>query len=89
MLIYSALSVIKQWMKTPESNGQTGYIYYPIEYTTKVLANVLTFNFALHDDENWAIWVKSVDKSKFLDGAFTDFSGDGKKILFDFISIGF
>lgn len=76
-------------MKTPESNGQTDYLYYPIEYTTNVLSTLLTMNTFLRAT-TWIQWFVSIDKSKFLDGLATDYSADhGKPIRFNVISVGF
>ena len=74
-------------MKTPESNSETGYIYYPIEYVYRAFSNVITFSSLPQD--NWSVWIKSIDKSKFLDGMCPDYVGQQQEIFFDVISVGF
>lgn len=76
-------------MKTAESNSQTDYLYYPIEYTTNVFSTLLTLN-TFPGEETWIQWLVSIDKSKFLDGLATDYSAQyGKPIRFNVISVGF
>ena len=74
-------------MTTPESNNETGYIYYPIEYRYRAFSNVLSFNSL--PPNNWSVWIKSIDKSKFLDGMCADYDGKQQENFFDVISIGF
>ena len=74
-------------MKTPESNTEIGYIYYPIEYTYRAFSNVISFNVLPPD--NWSVWIKSIDTSKFLDGMCADYDGNQQDNFFDVISIGF
>ena len=50
-------------MQTPESNGQTGYIYFPIEYTTRALSIVLTLN--LEGVGDHCLFAIIIDKTKF------------------------
>ena len=73
-------------MRTYESNGETDCIYYPIEYTNKALANVITI--AFHPNGEYTTWVIPIDKSKFLDGYAADWEKDST-FRFSFISIGF
>ena len=61
-------------------------IYYPIEYTNKALANVITM--AFHPNGEYRSWVIPIDKSKFLDGFAADWEKDST-FRFSFISIGF
>ena len=74
-------------MQTYETNTETGYIYYPIEYVNRAFSNLISYNTL--PPENWAIWIKSIDKSKFMDGECNDFYGDQQTIMFDIISVGF
>ncbi len=53
-------------MHTPESNGQYGYIYFPIEYPLMAFASVISH--ASLPTVNLSAWLIPVDKSKFLDG---------------------
>lgn len=75
-------------MKTPETSGEKSYIYYPIEYVHGAFSNVIAFN-TLPPADNWVPWIKSIDKSKFLDGMCADYAGTQQNILFDLISVGF
>ena len=76
-------------MYTHESDGETDYIYYPIEYTTNVFSTLLTIN-RFPKYENWICWLISIDKSKFIDGISKDKNADpGQPIVFNLISVGF
>lgn len=74
-------------MKTHESNGSTDYIYYPIEYTTKALGVVVSWN-EVPPHNDYPVWVLLVDKSKFLDGAGAEQYGSNL-IVMNMISVGF
>ncbi len=73
-------------MQTPESNGQYGYIYYPIKYPNKAFSTIVTINQPA--GSRFSDWVYMIDKSKFLDGFGNDFISEGKTNL-KLISIGF
>lgn len=77
-----------QWMKTRESANKTDYIFYPIEFISNAIANVISLNYV--PNENIAIWVVPVDKQKFINGFGQRISASyPSKIEFDVISVGF
>lgn len=76
-------------METGESDGRTGYLYFPIEFTTKVFSILMTFKSEDYATIN-AVWATPIDKTKFLNGAGMDFHLDtSKNIRFNIISVGF
>ena len=74
-------------MQTPESNGQTDYIYFPIQYTTRALSVVLTLN--LEGVGDHCVFAIIIDKTKFIDGASWDYEKGNNKNVFNVISVGF
>ena len=77
-------------MQTPESDSETDYLYFPIEYTTMALLTVSTIVLQPFYNDNWEAWVITIDKSKFIDGVNGDhYASSGKPIVFNIISVGF
>lgn len=54
-------------MQTRESNSETDYIYYPINYRSKALTTLCIFN--SYPKGNYVPWVILNDKAKFICGA--------------------
>lgn len=76
-------------METRESNGKTDYIYYPIEYATKVVSTVLTTT--IFPGTEFTTWIVPIDKKCFLNGLganYVPYSGN-PAYVFNVISVGF
>ena len=74
-------------MKTRESANNTDYIFYPIAYKNKALANIISINYLIGKDVS--VWVIPVDKQKFLNGFGKSITAYfPNKIEFDVISVG-
>lgn len=78
-------------MNTRESNGETDYIYFPIEYTTRAAAVELTPSIFPGVEETpkevYITWFNFVDNAKILCGITTDHNGQG--INLSLLSAGF
>ena len=72
-------------MYTHESFGESGYIYFPIEYPNNALVALVTLSSPFN---NQSAWIQGIDKAKFLDGFGNDWNGDKTKHLY-LISLGF
>ena len=64
MMNIKNLSVLIQWMFTYESNGREHYTYFPIEYPTRDPVALVSFK----GQTNEPVWIKVIDKAKFIDG---------------------
>ena len=75
-------------MKTRVSEHDTDYIFYPIEFKSNALENVISLNHV--PDANFEAWVVPVDKKKFLCGSGCLIStSHPSEIRYDVISVGF
>ena len=72
-------------MYTHESFGESGYIYFPIEYPNNALVVLVTLSSPFED---LSAWIQCIDKAKFLDGFGNDWIGSTNKQLY-LISLGF
>lgn len=74
-------------MVTRQTDGGNDYIYYPLEYPTKVYSNIVSYNTYINQD--WVIWIKSIDKSKFQNGIGDEYvHGIGSGNVLNLISVG-
>lgn len=76
-------------MHIPESNGDTDYIYYPIEYTSNALTTLLTYSIFPYEGTEFCTWIKPIDKAKFISGAGANNYSYIKDNVFNVISVGF
>ncbi len=73
-------------MLARESTSMTDYIYFPIEYPTKVYSTVLTPNLMCPVNDTWVI---PIDKSKFICGINNDTRTGTNLGIINLLSIGF
>lgn len=73
-------------MQTPETNGETDYIYYPIAYPNMLFGTLIA---SIHP--GWSeCWIELVDKTKFLDGLGGDYAAGYPDLnVFNILSLGF
>lgn len=71
-------------MFTYESNGREHYTYFPIEYPTRDPVALVSFK----GPTNEPVWIKVIDKAKFIDGYGTTYHLNNSKCIY-LISIGF
>ncbi len=71
-----------------ESNAETDYIYFPIEYPNKALSTTSTVD-NINMGTFYTPWLTVVDKSKFLTGIYNDYIATAEQRVFNVISVGF